>query len=960
MAHPIEVGKSVSIIDANSTNIWPITSTNNIFYVIPAQTLDNPENMEYAGEYVNPVTGNMIVYSYDTSTQNNSVFRNYICKGYSDKHYPDSSIQLNTDTDINDPAKSQIYPLENVCDYGVVTRIENMQYGKDSSIQLPTTEGVKFPAPNQKTSIMNVHITPLEKLMRNVINTGNLDENIVDSIEFNYDNLKFIGDVSTSKKVVTTTTGRNKVSVTVDVSVIRLRDSVNPKNGNKIEVNDGNISILTNNAGTRVFKTKNYQYSSSSYTIGQINTRYRPLWQEGVTETQYNIAYIEDLRDEHNYLQSQINEITGAGYITVGAEVAAGTNINVAVSTPTAGIKRYTVSTTDDITVNNLTVNNIGTFNNNVSVKHNLQNGLPYFSIENNEYINNSETSQKNIYGSSNVNSAVLNELTLYNPIRISANSRMLFSGQWPSGNNAAWPGRSPINIEWDVPSSKIGGRNYWGKSPKDGKSIIVNPDGNNAANGPDLSYLKYWNHGTFPVISSQAGRNDSMWIDLSTYKEASNGNPYMDLRLNAGDDGVQRIIARQTTYYEVFNSPGVSNMTRKDAFAKVMRDRFFSREYPSDSKHAWFIIEVLDSNCTYNPNNNDWYNKKYITSSFGTIPTESYTNNINTLAQIREDDIKAVCRLPLHSSTGYPNTSSLSGTIFNNSWFNSTVGNECYRIYTASSEQADTGTSASNNPGTWILSCVINPCIGDKEFANTGAEAVLLDDKHNTQFPGTVTCKKLETDEFSLNGDPNRFMLGNGISGSNIPLRTELKISNNTFTSTSNANWKNNGYYLSDINIPSTNNTLTLYNISYSNNSTPGILNVVKATTSTNADKYEFKYRTIGGFIHILHVDITYPSSATYGGSGILGNNVQSTLGKFYKFSDNSNSFKNWLPEKPPYKINQAVISTNNEDWDVYDSAQFGIVYTLTPDGDFGIERWYHANALHTREAHLDFIWIS
>lgn len=952
MAHPIEVGKSVSIIDANSTNIWPITSTNNIFYVIPAQTLDNPENMEYAGEYVNPVTGNMIVYSYDTSTQNNSVFRNYICKGYSNKHYPDSSIQLNTDTDINDPAKSQIYPLENVCDYGVVTRIENMQYGKDSSIQLPTTEGVKFPAPNQKTSIMNVHITPLEKLMRNVINTGNLDENIVDSIEFNYDNLKFIGDVSTSKKVVTTTTGRNKVSVTVDVSVIRLRDSVNPKNGNKIEVNDGNISILTNNAGTRVFKTKNYQYSSSSYTIGQINTRYRPLWQEGVTETQYNIAYVEDLRDEHNYLQSQINEITGAGYITVGAEVAAGTNINVAVSTPTAGTKRYTVSTTDDITVNNLTVNNIGTFNNNVSVKHNLQNGLPYFSIENNEYINNSETSQKNIYGSSNVNSAVLNELTLYNPIRISANSRMLFSGQWPSGNNAAWPDRSPINIEWDVPSSKIGGRNYWGKSPKDGKSIIVNPDGNNAANGPDLSYLKYWNHGTFPVISSQAGRNDSMWIDLSTYKEASNGNPYMDLRLNAGDDGVQRIIARQTTYYEVFNSPGVSNMTRKDAFAKVMRDRFFSREYPSDSKHAWFIIEVLDSNCTYNPNNNDWYNKKYITSSFGTIPTESYTNNINTLAQIREDDIKAVCRLPLHSSTGYPNTSSLSGTIFNNSWFNSTVGNECYRIYTASSEQADTGTSASNNPGTWILSCVINPCIGDKEFANTGAEAVLLDDKHNTQFPGTVTCKKLETDEFSLNGDPNRFILGNGISGNNIPLRSEVKIGK-TFTSQSNAQWNSNGYYLSNVNIPVEYSTLTLYNTSYSHSS--GTLTV--SPTSSNGDKYEFKYRTIGGIIHILHVDITYPNSVTWGGSAVLGNDEQSQLGLFYKFS--GETFKNWLPAKPPYKISQAVISTNKEDWNVEDSAQFGIVYSLTSNGDFGIDRWYHANALWAREAHLDFIWI-
>ena len=968
MAHPIEVGKSVSIIDANSTNIWPITSTNNIFYVVPSMTIDNPENREYSGEYANPVTGNMIVYSYDTSTQNNSVFRNYICKSYNTKQYPDTSVLLNNDTDINDPAKSQMAINNDICNFGVVTRIENMQYGKDSSIQLPAVEGIKFPAPNQKVSIMNVHITPIEKLMTGAINSGNLDETIKDAIKFDYDNLKFVGDVSTSKKIedLSLIEGRNKISVTIDVSVIRLRDAANPKNGNKIEANDGNISIFSGGAGTRVFKTKNYQYSNPNYNIGQINSRYRPKWQEGVTNTQYNIAYIEDLEDEHNYLQNEIDILLNKNIIEDATDVSAGHNISVQKIHET-NLNTFVVSTTDDITVENLTVNNTGIFNN-ASVRHTLQNGEPYFSLENNEYLHHSSTT-KNIYGSSSpVESAILDELALYNPIRISANSRILFSGHWPAGNNAAWGERAPINIEWNAPNSKAGGRNYWGKSPKDGQSYIINGDTGN----PSLPELKYWNHGTFPIISSQVGKNDQAWIDLSTYGKHVNGNPYVDVRINSGDDGIQRIVVRQTTYYEVLDASNVSNMTRKEAFAKVLRSRFFSRDYPPTGEHAWYVIEILDSSSEY-IGNGDWNNRRYVTSSFSTISSISYNNNIDSLAQIKEDDIAAVCRLTVDNNGNLP-VSSLSGTIFNKSWFNSTVGNECYKIYTAASNLVDYGETATGNPDEWILACVINPHVGTKEFANTGAEAILLDNEHNTQFPGTLTCNKLVTSDFSLNGNGKKFILNNGASGASIPLRTKITCGN-TYISKENAQLDpSEEYYVSNIPVPSCSSTLTVYVFEVVENTTGN--NYVYCKTQVpnhdNYDIYKFKFDTKFG-INILHVDITYRGAAgtkIYGFQGI--NNYSN--GRFYEFRYNaaySNSpISDWITSlwgngnifnNPNIIINQSVISTSAGGGDVSDDdAQFGVVYSYNPStATFGIERWRNFANLDATQAHIDFIWI-
>lgn len=930
MAHPFEVGKSVSMIDANSTNIWPITSTNNIFYIVPAGSLDNDDNLEYAGEYVNPITGNMIIYSYDTSDG----IRKYISKNYSTKTYPNGETQLQ-DVDINDPGKTQITVPSGSPEYGVITRIENMQFGKDSSI--PENSEIKFPAANQKMSIMNVHVTPLEKLMRNVINTRHLDIDITNSIKLDYKNLTFSGDVSADPSIKYGSAGTNDVSVNYKISVLRLKDVSNFTNGNKIEVDNGNINITNN--GLRIFDTKNYKYSSLN--IGNIAQRWRPKWYTTGSNNNgiwYNIAYVEDLNDEYNYVQTQIDKIDASinslwnrHFIEADTDVIAGNNISVENSL-IGYLNTFKVSTTDDISVKN------------IFIQHKLQSGEAYFDFKNNQYVNTSSVSQKNIYGSANlIDSAVLNDLELYNPIRISANSRILFSGQWPAGNIAAYGDVAPIHIRWDAQNS-LGGRNYWGVSPKDGKSIIINADNGD----PSLSQLKYWNHGTFPIISAQVGKNDGAWIDLSTYKLNESGNPLVDLRLNSGDDGVQRIVARQTTYYEVL-IPTDSNITRKEAFAKVLRNRFFSRPYPENNQHAWYVIELIDSESIDGGN----INKQYVTNTFSTVSSTSYNNNIDTLAQIKEDDIAAVCRLNVDNN-GNLNLNSLNNTIFNNTWFNTEVGNKCYKIYTAASNMSDYSETSNGNPSGWILACVINPIIGNKEFTSVGAEAVLLDDKHNTQFPGTVSCKKLETDDFSLNGDPNRFLLGNGISDTSIPLRTQVKIGNNTFISQTNAQWATNGYYLSNIEIPNAIKQISIRQTGFNNTQHT----LITSAAGSGGDLYQFTYKSIGNFMHILHVDIAY--GGDYGSAGFGSENkaLQSAANTFYPFT--GVTISDWLPSKPPYDINQSVISTNRNSDLPDDDAQVGIVYTLKSTGAFGMERFYVPTRLETKIAHLDFIWIS
>ena len=812
MANPIEVGKSVSFIDANSVNVWPITSTNNIFYITGGSQDGN-----YSGEYVSPVTGNMIAYCYDTvsTSGTKSYTRRYKIhmstepqgNGESESelrydHKFDQGNEFTSTTSTWDKmtAAGKMGPVS-VEDNGkriprVVTFIDTKEFTTDSCANFVGT-GSK-PVFSQKFSVLTAYMTDMNRILedcRDKINEIN-DVNLLD--------ISSRGDVFITKN--SSTGGKN---LKFDTYVNAL-SSWNGTHG-KIYQEGGYIFIFNGITGStkprfNANESKGYNPITAAVETTTIDQRYRPLW--GTKDNKsYQFAYTEDLSNIVKYIQdtsdylyeSILGQIDGAGFITGYTAVESGSNITVTKTQNTP--PKYKVALNDEITVNRITANNKATVKgyidnywnareyadssiygywatfNNVSINKDLkiaqwENSWKFFTEANNwKYYNPTDTANNGardyvlhwkhedkpkLYsnaGTETTESKILHEIQTDAPIQIRAAKNILFTSEY---SNAVNPIYAPIRVLWQLNDKK-----YWGKSPKDG-TITIKGDP-----------AETWFNGVFPIISATGGINDAAAIDLSINQSpnSTTTNPKVDLRLCTYDNGIQRIVAKQNIYYTVLDASVGSSINT--ALKKVIRKRYYSRNYPSDT--LTFV---------FSKNKN------------GTASTIS--------SSITKDIIKACCQGSWENGN-YP-------AAFNNYTISGVTGNI---------EENTTYYLKEN--GTIV--CVINPREGKPGGAINEAEAIILDENHNTVLPKTVFAQNAEitehihsntlktdtsittkdlyvtnlhTNSIDFGGNGNRFLLDNGISGNTIPLKVKFKYPwSNAYVTSNTPTYTNNSYEL-------------------------------------------------------------------------------------------------------------------------------------------------------------------
>lgn len=834
MANPFEVGKSVSLIDANSVNIWPITSANNLFYIIPGE-----EAGEYSGEYISPVTGNMVAFCYDVKSNTSKgveYTRRYkVFTGNSDKnqesgsefrqdHIFDTSTMAtgnNISTWENAILNNTPYePGDNLP--RVVTYIDTKEFRNSTSDPSLCIGDGKTPVYGQKFSVLTAYMTDMNEILEKC--TGTINKNIDVSVA----KMKFTG--SNDVSIISIIPAQGELNKVIDLSTrvlalspLALSPNESPQSytkNKKIAQTGGNIlwfyngerpqsalQFIANNAQIEVtatgFRTRT---DSSAYDTAKTEwkNRKRPQW-ENATGT-YTFAYIEDVSAAINYVNSCIRNldastqewVTNQAFVNTDTSVKAGNNIDVSsivipADVAQSGQKTFTVSLKNDISVRNAIVNE------NIEVKKDIINYKYEDEISNrsritdtSSYINKLKVDkdfkvQNWSYDSRN---AFSSRYKKYYDIGggihtdVGADTYLhwdLYQSTFSKQHNSTAPGAGVVSkliypVEFDTAVNinaykNLLYSNYLGISHRKAP-LYINWEmgdyndtsfwGKSPIDGSTLTVIgdpaEIWYNGVFPIISATGGKSDGAVIDLSVNPRSFNSEePLMDLRICTFDDAKQRIVVRQEPWYKTLEVPAGSDL--ETAVIKAVRMTHYSRGYEND-----YTLELR---------------KK--------TPDPSRDSSIT----ITNRDIRGCCT-PVYSDASMRDTL-ITDVIEEDATYYITMPSGLER-------------------------CVINPRQGKPGGTAAPAEAILLDENHNTAFPQRVSSQSIETHtvnadtsittqdlyvrnlhtpNIDFGGDGKNFILNNGTSGDTIPLKIKFRYpySNGEGYITSEAVWDDSGY---------------------------------------------------------------------------------------------------------------------------------------------------------------------